>query len=236
MLKKFIALLTATVLVISGIGCATTNPDGTPNTAASTAGGAAGGALIGAGLGALIGLATGNVARGAALGAIVGAAAGGLGGFAYAKTQQKAVRDRQAAEAMYKYNAQQGERVILEGVEVSPLTTTPGEKIAMNADFTVLNGSDQTMAVEVTRTIAFQGKQMGQPYRETTVFASGSYSYSTPTQIPAEAPEGKYTVATLVKTPNAQDERMCEFLVAKKAASNHREIRLVSVDGVPVNN
>jgi hypothetical protein len=236
MLRKFIALLTAAVLVISGIGCATTNPDGTPNTAASTAGGAAGGALLGAGLGALIGLATGDVARGAALGAIVGAAAGGLGGFAYAKTEQKAVRDRQAAEAMYKYNAQQGERVILEGVEVSPLTTTQGEKISMNADFTVLNGSDQTMAVEVTRTIAFQGKQMGQPYRETTIFPSGSYSYATPTQIPAEAPEGKYTVVTLVQTPNAKDERMCEFLVTKKAASNEREIHLVSVNGVSVNN
>jgi hypothetical protein len=32
------------------------------------------------------------------------------------------------------------------------------------------------------------------------------------------------------------DEKTCEFLVAKKAASNQREIRLVSLNGVPVNN
>lgn len=236
MLRKFIALLSATVLVISGIGCATTNPDGTPNTAASTAGGALGGAILGAGLGALIGLATGDVAKGAAIGAIAGAGAGALAGFAYAKHQEKMVRDRQAAEAMYSYNAQQGERVVLEGVEVTPLTSTQGDQISMNSDFTVLNGSDEPVPVEVTQTIAFQGKQMGRPYTETSQFKSGSYSYSTPTKIPANAPEGKYTVVTRVQAPNAKDERMCEFLVAKKAASNQREIHMVSVNGVPVNN
>jgi len=236
MIRKFFALFLAAVLIISGLGCATTNPDGTPNTAASTAGGAVGGAALGAALGALIGLATGDVAGGAAYGAIAGAAAGALGGFAYAKTQQNMVRDRQAAEAMYSYNTQQGERLILEGVGVSPLTSAQGDKVTFNSDFTILNGSDQPVPIEVSQTIMSQGKPVGSPIVEKSERKSGSYSDSTPVQIPANAPEGKYTVVTKVQTPNAKDERMCEFLVAKKAASNQREIHLVSVNGVSVNN
>jgi len=234
--RKFMALLLSTVLIVSGIGCATTNPDGTPSTAASTAGGALLGAILGAGIGALAGVATGDVAGGAAYGAIAGAAAGALGGFAYAQHQQKLVRDRQAAEAMYSYQPDQGERVILEGVEVSPLTSTQGDKVAFNSDFSVLNGSDQPVPVEVTQAIMFQGRQMGSPITDKSERKSGSYSDSTPVQIPANAPEGKYTMITRVQTPNAKDEKMCEFLVAKKAASHQREIRLVSVNGTPMNN
>ena len=236
MVRRFIALFLALVLVISGLGCATTNPDGAPNPAASTAGGAIGGAILGAGLGALLGLATGDVAKGAAIGAIAGAGAGAVAGFAYAKHQEKMLRDRQAAEAAYNYNAQQGERVILERTEVTPATSLQGSQVSLDSDFTILNGSDQPVPVEVTKAIVFQGRQMGRPYIETTEYKSGSYSYTTPTQIPANAPEGKYMVFTRIKTPNASDEKTCEFMVAKKAASNEREIRLVSINGVPVNN
>lgn len=236
MVHRFIALFLALILVISGLGCATTNPDGTPKTGMATAGGAIGGAILGAGLGAIIGAATGDVAKGTVIGAIAGAGAGAVAGFAYAKHQEKMLRDRQQAEALYNYNAQQGERVILERAEVTPPTSAQGSLISLDSDFTILNGSEQPVPVEVTKIMVFQGQQMGHPCVETSEYKSGSYSYTTPTQIPANAPEGKYMVLTRIKTPNASDEKTCEFLVVKKAASNEREIRVVSINGVPVNN
>lgn len=236
MVRGVLVILLALALVISGIGCATTNPDGTPNTAGSTAGGAIGGALLGAALGALIGAATGNVARGAVIGAIAGAAAGAVGGFAYAKHEEKVLRDRQAAEAMYKYQAEQGERVIIEGSEVAPATVTNGDEIALNTNFTVLTGNDEPVDTVITQTITSEGKPVGKPFEDKNSHKSGSYGVSYSTKIPAKAPVGKYTLATRVKTPNTMDEKTCEFQVAQKAASTQREIQLVSVNGVPVNN
>lgn len=143
MIRGLVAILLTLTLVISNFGCASTNPDGTPNTAGSTAGGAVGGAIIGAGLGALIGLATGNVAKGAIIGALAGAGAGALAGFAYAKHQEQVLRDRQAAEAMYSYRPDQGEKVVVEALEVAPDTVTNGDEVALNTNFTILTGNDE---------------------------------------------------------------------------------------------
>jgi len=234
MWRKFMALFLVLAMLSLGLGCATTN--GTPSTAGSTAAGTLGGAALGAALGALIGLGTGDVAEGAAYGAIAGAAAGALAGFAYAKHREAMLRDRQAAEAAFNYKPEQGEQVILEEASVTPDTAIKGDQISLNSIFTVLNGSDQPVPVEVTQAILFQGKPIGPPATDKSNRVSGSYVYSTLANVDAKAQEGKYMFITRVKTPNAQDEKMCEFLVAKKAASNQKEIRLVSINGVPVTN
>jgi hypothetical protein len=218
------------------MGCATTNPDGTPSTAASTVGGGILGAIAGAGLGALAGLATGDVAKGAIIGAIAGATAGALGGLAYAKHQEQVLRDRQAAEAAYNYQPEQGEKVVIEGSEVAPNTVTNGDEVALNTNYTVLTGNDQPVDTVVTQTITSQGKPVDKPFVDKSIHKSGTYGVSYSTKIPPNAPEGRYAVVTKVQTTNAMDEKTSEFLVAKKAASNQREIRLVCVNGVPVNN
>jgi hypothetical protein len=236
MMRGVLVILLSLALVISGIGCATTNPDGTPSTAGSTAGGAIGGALLGAALGALIGVATGDPAGGAVRGAIAGAAAGAIAGFAYAKHQEQVVRDRQAAEAMYSYQPEQGEKVVIEGLEVAPNTVTMGDEVALNTNFTVLTGNDQPVDMVITQTITSQGKPVDKPFVDKTSRKSGTYGVSYSTKIPPNAPEGRYALVTKVETAKAMDEKTSEFLVAKKAASNQREIHLVSVNGVPVNN
>ncbi|MFZ5447785.1 MAG: hypothetical protein ACOZFS_04000 [Thermodesulfobacteriota bacterium] len=182
----------------------------------------------------MIGLATGNVARGAAIGAIAGAATGAVAGFIYAQHQEKLLRDRQAAEAMYKYQPQQGERVILETVGVTPATTSQGSQVALTSDFTVLNPTDQPLPMDLTQTITYQGKQMGKPYTNKSERKNGSYNFSVPTSIPGNAPEGTYVVVTNLQSPNARDMRSCEFQVSKKTATGEREIRLVSINGIAV--
>jgi hypothetical protein len=236
MIRRFFVILLSLALVISGIGCATTNPDGTPNTGASTAGGAILGAILGAGLGALSGLATGDVAKGAVIGAIAGAGAGALAGFAYAKHQEQVLRDRQAAEAMYSYQPEQGERVVIEALEVAPNVATNGDEVALNSNFTVLTGNDQPVDMLITQTITSQGRPVDKPFVDKGSRKSGSYGVSYSTKIPANVQPGKYTLVTRIETANTMDEKTCEFLVAKKAASNQLEIHLVSINGTPVNN
>jgi|GEM_PF-6063407 hypothetical protein len=236
MIRGAFIIFLALALVISSIGCATTNPNGTPNTAASTAGGAVGGALLGAGLGALIGLATGNVARGAMIGALAGAGAGALAGFAYAKHQEKVLRDRQAAEAKYSYQPEQGEKVVIEELEVAPSMVTNGDEVALNTNFTVLTGNDQPVDMVITQTITSQGKPVDKPFEDKGSRKSGSYGVSYSTKIPAKVQPGTYALVTRVKTAKAMDEKTCEFIVATKAASNQREMCLVSVNGIQLNN
>jgi outer membrane lipoprotein SlyB len=234
MVQKLSVLFLIIALLISGFGCATTS-DGTPSTVGSTATGALGGAATGAGLGALIGLATGNVAHGAAYGAIAGAATGAVVGFIYAKHQEQMLRDRQAAESTYKYQPAQGERAILESVNVTPTSTSQGGQVDLNSDYTVLNGSDQPMPVDLTQSISYQGTSMGTTSNKLEK-KSGTYKMTVPATIPANAPEGRYVLVTKLQTPSARDEKSCEFQVGKKMASGEREIRLVSVNGVPVKN
>ena len=172
-----------------------------------------------------------------ASGALVGAGAGALTvGFVYAVQKEQVLRDRQTAETMYRYRSEQGEKVIIEAIEVAPNTVTNGDEVAFNANFTLLTGNDQLVTVEISQEIMYQGQRMGQPFTDKGSRKSGSYGVSYSTKIPANVEPGKYTLVTRIKAANAMDEKTCEFLVAKKAASNQREIRLVSINSVPVDN
>ena len=169
------------------------------------------------------------------IGAIAGAGAGAIAGFAYAKHQEQVLRDRQAAEAMYSYRPEQGEKVVIEALEVAPNTVTNGDEVALNSNFTILTGNDQPVPMEVSQEIMYQGQPVGQSFTDKGNRKSGSYGVSYSTKIPANAQEGKYTLKTTVQTANAKDERSCEFLIAKKAASNQMEIHMASLGGQPGN-
>ena len=99
-----------------------------------------------------------------------------------------------------------------------------------------MTGNDQPDDKVITQTITSQGKPVDKPFVDKASRKSGSYGVSYSTKIPPNVPEGRYALVTRVQTANAMDEKTSEFLVAKKAASNQQEIRLVSVNGVPVNN
>lgn len=222
MWRPFIAVVTILALVFCGFCCATTNPDGTPSTAQSTAAGTLGGAAIGAALGAIIGAALGDPGRGAAIGAAAGALAGGIAGFAYGKHREQIARDRAAAEAMYSYKPEQGEKVVIENVAVNPQTTPQDSDITLTSTYTVLNGDNQPMEVAVVQKLLANGKPMGQPYIAKDQKISGTYEFTLPTKINANAQVGRYTLITQVDTPNARDQKSVDFIVAQKAAANER--------------
>jgi hypothetical protein len=222
MVHKLLAILCLICFSVALIGCATTNPNGTPTTGASTAGGAVAGAVLGGAIGALAGLIPGggiaaSVARGAIAGAATGVITGAIAGFAYGKYQEQKSRDQQAAEAFHQYKSEQGQKVYVEAVEVKPGTSVRGENVALNSTFSVLTGTAEPVPVEVMQTVMVENKVCGQPFSNRTDRASGTYVITLPMQIPANAPEGKYQLVTIVRTANAIDQKSCDFLVAKKA-------------------
>jgi len=224
MARKLVAVLCLIVFSVSLSGCATTNPDGAPSPGGSTAAGAVGGAVLGGAIGALCGLIpfgggiAGAVARGAIAGAATGVISGAIAGFAYGKYEEKLHRDRQTAEAFHQYKSEQGEKVFVEVVEVKPENAEQGGSVYLNSTFSVLTGNSEPVPVEISQVVMVQDKVCGQPYCHKGEKISGTYAIAIPMQIPANAPNGKYKLMTQVKTGNATDQKVCEFVVAKKAA------------------
>lgn len=233
MWRKLVAVLVLAPFCIVQFGCATvpTQESGQgepPSPAGSAVGGAILGAIGGAALGALLGLIpfaglghglASDVARGAISGAATGMVAGAIAGFAYGKYEERLYRDRQAAEAHFQYNPEAGEKVVLEAVEVKPQTAAQGENVSLSSVFTVLTGKDEPVPVEISQVVLMQGKICGQPFSQKFDKVSGTYGVTIPMQIPENAPPGKYTMITLVKGSKAADQKMVEFIVAKKAAA-----------------
>ncbi|MBM4287166.1 MAG: hypothetical protein FJ135_03270 [Deltaproteobacteria bacterium] len=229
MVRNFLAIITIVALVVSGMGCATTNPDGAPSPAASAAGGAVGGAALGAALGALLGLATGDVARSAVVGAIAGAAAGGIAGLTYGHYLKEQYRNRQTAEAFYQYDPQQGEKVVIDQVSVQPEAVAPGSQVTLESIYTILNGNDQPVPVEVTQGVINQGKFVYRPAVNSSQQASGSYRLALPFSL-GSLPEGKYTFLTQVKAGQTQGTRACDFYITRNISANRKEIRAAKAD------
>ncbi|HAY21722.1 MAG TPA: hypothetical protein DCY27_06065 [Desulfobacterales bacterium] len=227
MVRKTMALVTLVVFCTFLFGCATApKPEGSQTDAPSPAGRAVGGAILGAlggaAIGALVGLIPGgsiasSVARGAVAGAATGLVAGAIAGFAYGKYEEKLYRDRLAAEAFHQYKSEQGEKVFVEVVEVKPENAEQGGSVYLNSTFSVLTGNNEPVPVEISQVVMVQDKVCGQPFSHKAEKLSGTYAIAIPMQIPANAPDGKYKLMTQVKTGNATDQKVCEFMVAQKA-------------------
>ncbi len=238
MARKLVTVLLLVTFPLALLGCATTGPNGAPSPGGSAAAGAVGGAILGSAIGALCGLIPGGgiasaVARGAIAGAAGGALAGAIGGFAYGKYQEKLYRDRQAAETFHQYKPEEGEKVLVEVVEVTPESCVQGDNVALKSTFSVLTGNSEPVPVEVMQMVTVQDKPCGKPFCNKTDRLSGTYVLDLPMQIPGNAPEGKYKLVTMVKTEKSNDTKVCEFVVAKKAAPPAEKETTEQPEGTP---
>jgi len=227
MIRKMMTVVTLIVFCNFLGGCATTpKPESSqsdaPSPAKRSVAGAILGAIGGAAAGALVGLIPGgsaatNVARGALAGAASGLVTGAIAGYLYGKHEEKQYRDRQAAEAYHQYQAEQGEKVFMETVEVKPENVEQGGSVYLNSTFSVLTGNDEPVPVEISQVVMAQDKVCGKPFVHRGEKTSGTYAMAVPLKIPANAPNGRYKLMTQVKTANAADQKVCEFTVAQKA-------------------
>lgn len=229
-MKKIILIITLVALLVSTVGCVTTNPDGSPNTAND----AGMGALMGAAGGAIIGGLTGG-SKGALRGALIGTAVGGLAGFVIGKSREK---EYKSAKQIYKENPTYAKRSAKneppvvknlqpymadsQGRKVN--TIKNGEKIelAMKYDIVTPEYSDvqQVDVQETNYLVDAKGVKTENPKLTRTKIRpkTTGTDAGVEIQIPKNLPDGKYTHVAVVK-------------IGDKEYTKEQQVQVVKVDG-----
>jgi len=220
-MKKLMTWLCVLVFLTGLMACATTSPDGSPSAGRSAAASGVAGAVAGGVFGALCGLIPGgsiaaSVARGAIVGVGSGLVAGAVAGYIHGQYQERLYRDRLAAEAFHHYKADEGEKVVVEEVEIQPAVLIQGDKATLSANYSVLTGNDDPIAVEILQTVMSQNQACGQGLYNKGDKKSGSYLSTIPLEIPENLPEGEYQLETVIKTPKAVGRKLRGFKISKK--------------------
>ena len=210
MTRKWLAIASVVLLVVSLAGCATES--GYYDPARSAGAGALGGAATGAALGAIIGAATGNAATGAWIGAASGAVLGGVGGALYASHRNSEIRSSQAAAQAYNYQGQ-GNVISVDNVTASPGMARPGQQIMLGVDYTILTPDNQPVSANLVREIRYQGNLVGSPYQTTVTNANGGYNDTVTYSLPGNATPGVYTVVTRLNSNYGTSQREASFSV-----------------------
>jgi hypothetical protein len=199
MLKTKIISVVLVVILVSLLGCASTE-DHT---------GAAVGAGAGAAAGAIAGALTGHGATGAVVGGLIGALVGGaIGHYAYDKP-----KEREQTAKSYNYNPSQGPVLTIENAAVSPETVSPGDLVDLKMTYAVLNPSkDAETKITEVREITHNGELVGKP-EITVTRTDGTYNSNVPLRLPTTAPKGQYRVMTTIQSANAKDTKEMRFTV-----------------------
>ena len=115
---------------------------------------------------------------------------------------------------MYSYNEQEHRRDLLriEDVSANPQRVLPGDKVDLNATYTLLTPGRRTEMVREVREVRFNGKVIGRPYI-TVKRGGGTWLSSVPLTIPPDAEPGVYVVTMVVETDSAGDTRDFTFRV-----------------------
>lgn len=240
-MKKIISILTVFVFLVSITGCATTNPDGSPNAAGS----AGLGALIGAAGGALAGyIATGKT-KGALAGAAIGAAVGGLTGFVIGKSREKEYKN---AQQIYKENpsyaiksAKDEPPVVKnlhpyiingEGRHVNTVKNGETIELAMKYDIVTPKYSNiqEVEVEECNYLVNSKGVKTENPEltrTKTRPKATGTEA-GIEMQVPQNLPDGKYTHVAFVKMGDKEYKKEQEIQIVR----SNGEIKIYAVNNV----
>jgi hypothetical protein len=205
-MKGRLLALSLVAVLISGalIGCAG------PRHAQYTSTGAGIGAITGGILGGVMGSLSGREAEGV----IIGSLLGGLYGAAIGDAEYHQQRSEEAASERYGYEQERARRDLLriENVYAEPRVVTPGEKLEMTVEYTLLTRWSTGTVVHEVREIRMDGEMIGRP--ETTVQRTGGTWVSTvPITVPENAESGTYTLTCIVETDEAGDVRETTFEV-----------------------
>jgi Glycine zipper len=238
-MKQIIAILTVLAFLFAIMGCATTNPDGSPNTGKS----AGLGALIGAAGGALLGYATTGKASGALAGAAIGAAVGGLTGFVIGKSREKEYKN---AQQIYKENpsyakeSAKDEPPVVTRLEPYLIdskgnyvnTVKNGEKVELGMKYDIVTPrySDiQEVKVEETNYLVnSKGVKTENPEltrKKTRPKATGTDA-AIEMYIPKNLPDGKYTHVAVVKLGDKKYEKDQQIQIVR----SNDEIKIYAVN------
>ncbi|MFP4501894.1 MAG: YMGG-like glycine zipper-containing protein [Candidatus Hydrogenedentota bacterium] len=166
------------------------------------------GAALGAGTGAVIGHQSGHAGEGAA----IGAALGGLTGLVVHDVKARRARSAKETAADYEYAPDQGEKLQLEDVRVSPKSTRPGTMVSAEVQYALL-GTGGGVQVRERRNLLKQGQLLRELSSETFTRADGTWVSSQDFRLPNDLDPGAYTVQVRVETAQSAISGMTNFTV-----------------------
>ena len=201
---RLISLITLAAFMLGGItGCGTI-PKEHEGAAKGAGYGGAAGALAGAILAG-----EGSRTKGAVLGALAGVLIGGvIGNYTIDKKLT-------AEETAAKYNVQpsSGTMVRLENVTTAPSSPKPGDRVEIQTTYALLTPSTgEQVGITESVEIYFGSELVGNPEAMVT-HSGGTYTFTIPIVLPADAKKGSYRVISTVKTATAKDSRETSFMV-----------------------
>jgi hypothetical protein len=210
MTRKWLAIASVVLLVVSLAGCVTDSGYYDPGRSAGA--GALGGAATGAAIGSIIGAASGHAGTGAWVGAAAGGVLGGVGGALYASHRNSEMRSAEAAAQARGYQGQ-GYVVSVDNVTVSPGMARSGQQVMLGADYTILTPDNQPVSATLVREIRYQGNLVGSPYQTTVTNSNGGFNDTVSYSLPNNATPGVYTVVTRLMSNYGTSQREASFTV-----------------------
>jgi hypothetical protein len=210
MTRKWLAIASVVLLVVSLAGCVTDS--GYYDPARSAGAGALGGAATGAAIGSIIGAASGHAGTGAWVGAAAGGVLGGVGGALYASHRNSEIRSGQAAAQANNYQGQ-GNVVSVDRASASPGMARPGQQINLGVDYTILTPDNQPVSATLVREIRYQGNLVGSPYQTTVSNSNGTFNDNVSYSLPNNATPGVYTVTSRLTSNYGTSQRDASFSV-----------------------
>jgi hypothetical protein len=211
MARKILAIAMILIFGLNLAGCVTES--GYYDPGRSTAAGALGGAATGAAIGSIIGAATGNPATGAWVGAAAGGLLGAVGGYLYAEHRNSEIASQRAAAASYNYTPSRGHVVDINKVYASPTSVSPGQRVNLSMDYTLLTPDSAPVTSTLYREVRFGGTMVGQPYQTQVTNPNGTFSDAVSYGLPSNAAPGTYTVISRVMTSYGTAEKITTFSV-----------------------
>lgn len=169
------------------------------------------GAAVGAGAGAATGAAAGAILGESAEATIIGGILGGLVGGAVGHYAYDQTRDRRETARAYDYDKSRGSILAIENASAVPDSVDPGKTVDIKMTYALLNPEEPATVSEI-REVTHDGELVANP-QVTVERTAGTYTSELPIHLPDNASKGLYRVKTTVKTENASDTRMTDFVV-----------------------
>lgn len=195
-MKQWMMLAMVVVVAAAMVGC-------------ETYGQSAGlGAALGAGTGAVIGHQSGRAAEGAAIGAIVG----GLAGLVVHDIRVRQAQTAQQTAEEYQYVPAQGERLMLERVDVMPQIVRPGQQVEVSVQYAIL-GTGGGVQVREQRALLRNGQVLREVSSEVHTRTDGTWVSAQEIRLPGDLPPATYTFQVRVTTNQSTVSGMGNFTV-----------------------
>lgn len=146
------------------------------------------------------------------VGAVLGAAVGN-----YLDQQ---VRHRAAVAAELDYTPTQGTVLKIRRAEVIPTPTKPGEMVQAKVEYDVITPNpDETVTLKEQRLILKDGQNYTKPVERELIKPQGGHVSTYSFTLPETAPEGRYTVLTVLEEVSGDQVKQRQFAQAELLVS-----------------